>query len=122
MNRALVMTALWIVMLGILTTAAFIANGFTVMVALLVPLVTRWMYRGGVMINGILLSFFFIFAIDFLIGVVMLIVDDGWSTNEDLTMKIMDKLFLFNTAVAIVASAIIFSSGISIKTIVEVSK
>ena len=74
------------------------------------------------MINGILLSFFFIFAIDFLIGVVMLIVDDGWSTNEDLTMKIMDKLFLFNTAVAIVASAIIFSSGISIKTIVEVSK
>ena len=74
------------------------------------------------MINGILLSFFFIFAIDFLIGVVMLIVDDGWSTNEDLTMKIMDKLFLFNTAVAIVALAIIFSSGISIKTIVEVSK
>ena len=49
MNRALVITALWIATFGTLAIAVFIANGFTAMVALLATLATRWMYRREVM-------------------------------------------------------------------------
>lgn len=74
------------------------------------------------MVEAMLKSFFTVILLNFLVGVIICLLDNGYYGDDALIDKIIQQLFKMNMVIAIISLGVLLAADVSIKTVIEVAK